>query len=339
MSAPVSHPFPAPVTKTRTVAASASGKLPDAKRFPGLAAVSTRVPEDSGSPSDHPTSSALPAALSNESTKILALAYRNASPEERTEIRNQIMLGNQRLLHTWVARLKPFNCPFDLALSEGQMELLDTIDHFDPDNGCGFGSYFIQIRLKKLMGRLRLRYQFPNLQLSDDLGLRLLRVRAHYFGAGEAREPSNEEIAAGMNLSAKKIAIVRPFLKPPVALDDDTAGDPGEVVGDSTIAAPDESCTEADEETARTDMLNLALASLKPKEREIMQAMFGLNGQEPLPEAELARRYNRTRQWVNLQKQNALDRMRAALKERQKKQAVISGNAQALHRMNKDLES
>ena len=338
MSAPVSHPFPAPVTKIRTVAASASGKLPDAKPFPAPVAVSTRVPEDSGSPSDHPASSALPAALSKESAEALQLAYRNASPEERPAIRNQIMLGNQRLLHKWVARLKPFNCPFDLALSEGQMALLKAIDGFDPDRGFCFSTYLIHT-LQMRMRKLRSQYQFPNLELSADLGLRLHRVRAQYFSADEAREPSNEEIAAGMNLSAKKIAIVRPFVKPPVVLDDDAAGAAGEAVGDSSIAAPDESCSEADEETARTDMLNLALASLKPNEREIMQAMFGLNGQEPLPEAELARRYNRTRQWVNLQKQNALDRMRAALKDQQKKQAALTSNAQALHRMAQELES
>jgi len=148
------------------------------------------------------------------------------------------------------------------------------------------------------------------LNVQDDRA-RLAR-QAHALHAALGHPPSPDELAAAAGLPRARVDALTAPLPAPVPLDL-TVGDAetmtvGDLLPDPTAPRPDDEA-EAQEVAAA---VRAALAALAPRERAILAARHGLDGQPPRTLQEIARALGLSRQAVHHAEARALARLRTA---------------------------
>ncbi len=220
--------------------------------------------------------------------------------------------ANQRLVVAFARRYDHRGLPFDDLVQEGALGLLRAIDLFDPDRGARFSTYaawWIKQALRRALA-LQVPLTHVPLNVQDDRA-RLAR-QAHALHAALGHPPSPDELAAAAGLPRARVDALTAPLPAPVPLDQ-TVGDAetmtvGDLLPDPTAPRPDDEA-EAQEVAAA---VRAALAALAPRERAILAARHGLDGQPPRTLQEIARALGLSRQAVHHAEARALARLRTA---------------------------
>jgi len=167
-------------------------------------------------------------------------------------------------------------------LQEGVVGLLRALERYDPDRGVpfwGYASWWVRQAMQQLIAELT----GPTV-LSDRALRHLARLKdAHRDAVRErGREPGRDELAVRSGLSLDQVddllAVDRPprSLEEPVAGDAGTIGTFGELVVDPLAEEEYERVLNAIESR---ELLGL-LSGLADRERAILRARYGLDGEE-----------------------------------------------------------
>jgi len=224
--------------------------------------------------------------------------------------RAAFVAANQRLVVAVARRYQHRGLPLDDLVQEGSVGLLRAIDLFDPARGYKFSTYAVWWIKQSL--RRALVQQVPLAHVPDNVQMERARLarQAHALHAALGHPPSPAELAAATGLPRARVdALVAP-LPTPVPLDqimgDGETTTLGDLLPDPAVDRPD---AEA-EAHALAAAVRTALAGLTPRDRAILAARHGLDGEPPRTLQEIGRSLGLTRQAVQQAEARALARLR-----------------------------
>lgn len=194
--------------------------------------------------------------------------------------REQLISSNLRLVVSIARQYRNCGIPFADLIQEGNVGLIKAVDSFNPSFGTRFSTYATNW-IRQKIGRA----------LSDNS--RDIRIPAHIAElqstlknssskvlASTGKEPTNEELAAMLNLDVEKVTDALNHEHKISSLDIPVGFDEETTVGD---LIPDEyqNVSSIVSKGIDNEIINSVVDTLSPKEKDIINRRFGLRGHAP----------------------------------------------------------
>jgi RNA polymerase primary sigma factor len=200
-------------------------------------------------------------------------------------------------------------------IEEGNVGLLRAVQGFDPHHGNRFSTYATHwikqairrallnsaqsVRIPAYMVETVARWKQTSAKLADELG----------------REPEPEEIAARMQLPARKLRIlkraVRALNAPVQSTNDDAGVTLSELLEDSRTPRPEAAFFDNQE----LDILHRLLDRISDREARVLRLRFGLDNQEPMTLRDIGEQIGLTRERVRQIEREALNKLHRFVSE------------------------
>ena len=202
-------------------------------------------------------------------------------------------------------------------VSEGNIGLMKAVERFDPAKGGKLSTYaawWIKQSIKRALAN-----QSKTIRLPVHLVDKIAKVKRLAMAMSEelGREPTDDELAEEVGISAAKLSQLRTVSIRPASLDapmnDDDGTEFGELVGDDTAVDPAENLSDKNLQEEVTDLLGV----LDARERKIINSRFGLDGGKARTLEEVGQKFGVTRERIRQLQNIALAKLRRALRKRE----------------------
>lgn len=202
-------------------------------------------------------------------------------------------------------------------VSEGNIGLMKAVERFDPAKGGKLSTYaawWIKQSIKRALAN-----QSKTIRLPVHLVDKIAKVKRLAMAMSEelGREPTDDELAEEVGISAAKLSQLRTVSIRPASLDapmnDDDGTEFGELVGDDTAVDPAENLADKNLQEELADLLGV----LDPRERKIINSRFGLDGGKSRTLEEVGQKFGVTRERIRQLQNIALAKLRRALRKRE----------------------
>jgi RNA polymerase primary sigma factor len=229
--------------------------------------------------------------------------------------RELMIRANLRLVVKIAHGYEDCGVPLLDLISEGNIGLMKAVERFDPSKGAKLSTYsafWIKQSIKHALAN-----QSKTIRLPAHVVDKLFRIRRASMELQSlmGREPSDEELAEEVGFSARKVARLRLASIPPVSLESPRAGGEdntaplGETIRDESSHNPYERL----EEKADAEMLRGLVATLLPRELEILRQRFGLDGGPERTLDEVGQKLGVTRERIRQIQNSALTKLRKSI--------------------------
>lgn len=242
-------------------------------------------------------------------------------PEEEIDLARRIRTGDEEALDLLVKANLRFvisvakdyqgqGLPLQDLISEGNLGLIKAAQRFDETRGFKFISYAVWWIRQSILQALAEQSRVVRLPLNrvgaiNKIG-RALESLEKTFG----REPSMAEVASKMEMSTYEVSDVIKTSARHLSLDEPFKEENGnsllDVIESDRYSPPDSTLMK---ESLQVE-IDKILATLKPREAEIIRLYFGLEGDRPLTLEEIGEHFRLTRERVRQIKEKALRRLR-----------------------------
>ena len=240
----------------------------------------------------------------------IALAQRIKQGDE--EALHKMTLANLRFVISVAKQYQHQGLHLADLINEGNVGLIKAAQRFDETKGFKFISYAVwwirQTILQSVVENARLvRLPLNKVNLQSKVS------KAHdIFMQRFEREPSAAELSDNLELNQKDIEnVVRVSLRH-LSVDAEMNsgnGEEGITLLDTLVSDGQSPENELIQESLQSEVLR-GMNSLHPREKEVLCAFFGLNGQTAISLEEIGFRYNLTRERVRQIRERALRRLR-----------------------------
>ena len=186
------------------------------------------------------------------------------------DAREQLILGNLRLVLSVVGRFNLKHDSADDLFQVGCVGLIKAIDHFNPDFEVRFSTYAVPM----IIGELR-RYQRDNNAVRISRGLRDLAYRAlqvkEEVSRKEGRDATLSEIAKRLEVSERAVGEAMEAIVEPISLYDSVYGE-----DEDKMYVIDKLSDESEESDSWIESIALkeALSKLVGRERDIIRLRY-----------------------------------------------------------------
>jgi RNA polymerase primary sigma factor len=242
--------------------------------------------------------------------------------EEGRIAREHLIRANTRLVISVARRYSGHGLPITDLIQEGNIGLMRAIRNFDYRRGFKFSTYatwWIRQAISRALADQSRTIRLPA-YISDQIG-RMRRTQTE-LQQRLGRAPTNDELAAAMEMPVSRIEQMIESNAQPVSLEAPVSEDQEAELGDllEDINAPNPE--EAVEDTMETEEMRRRLEELPAREREIIRLRFGLGDEEPLTLAEIGERLGITRERARQIEIQAIQRMRNPQSAQRKRRGV-----------------
>ena len=231
------------------------------------------------------------------------------------EARERMIKANLRLVVKIARDYEGLGLPLLDLVSEGNIGLMKAVERFDPAKGGKLSTYaawWIKQSIKRALAN-----QAKTIRLPVHLVDKISRMRRVSVNLHEelGREPTDEELADEMGMTASRVAQLRTAAIRPASLDapigDDESNNFSEIVQDENADTPYEQL----EEKTVTVMLQDMVRELDEREATILRYRFGLDGGVEKTLEEVGHRFGVTRERVRQIQNIALLKLRKRIEK------------------------
>ena len=243
----------------------------------------------------------------------IELAARIKKGDEQA--RDHMIRANLRLVVKIARQYEGLGLPLLDLINEGNLGLMKAVERFDPAKGgklSTYGSWWIKQNMRRALANQAKTIRLPIYVVDQIYHLSRVSMKlAELFG----REPSDDELAAEMDLSIARIAELRNAAMRPVSLDapmgDDDTSRLSDVVPDENVTMPDEQI----DGRSLTGILRELIKKLHPREATILSYRFGLDGGNEKTLEEVGVKFGVTRERIRQLQNGSLLKLRKMLKQ------------------------
>jgi RNA polymerase primary sigma factor len=233
---------------------------------------------------------------------------------EYQKARRELAEGNLRLVVSIAKRYRSRGLPFSDLIQEGNRGLMRAVDKYEHRLGYKFGTYatwWIRQGITRALADHARTIRVPCHQVGTLAAVE--RVRGE-LSIAQGREPTVEEIAAVLGVTAEETQSLRVVARHPVSLHEPLGGD-GERALEDFLDDPDATNPgqQVDQHLLRERIAEV-LRSLTPREREVIELRFGLRDGQPRTLEEVARAYGITRERIRQIEARGLLKLRQPLR-------------------------
>lgn len=234
------------------------------------------------------------------------------------EARAHMIKANLRLVVKIAQDYANYGMPVSDLISEGNIGLMKAVERFDPEKGGKLSTYaawWIKQSIKRALANQSKTIRLP-VHMVDKIAKmrRIAAMMTEVMG----REPTDEELAEEIGVPRRKLAMLRQASHRPTSLDapinDGEATEFGEIIQDEHAENPFEMLSDKNLHGELDDLLEV----LDERERRIIDERFGLDGKKALTLEEVGQEFGVTRERIRQLQNSALQKMRRALRKREK---------------------
>jgi len=239
--------------------------------------------------------------------------------------KEQMIRANLRLVVKIARDYANLGLPLMDLISEGNIGLVKAVERFDPSKGgklSTYGAWWIKQSIKRALAN-----QGKTIRLPVHLVDKIAKIRRVGTSLSDelGREATDEEIAEEIGMKASKVSRLKQAAIRPASLDapvgDEDSTEFGELVGDEAAVDPFENLSEKNLQLELGDLID----QLDEREKKIISARFGLDGDEPITLEEVGEKFGVTRERIRQLQNIALSKMRRALAKREKRSSSEPG--------------
>ncbi len=247
--------------------------------------------------------------------------FQPLKPEEEIDLARKIRKGDEESLDKLVKANLRFvisvakeyqgqGLPLSDLISEGNLGLIKAAQRFDETRGFKFISYAVWWIRQSILQALAEQSRVVRLPLNRVGAINKIGRALEQLEKAYGREPSIAEVASKMDMSDWEVADVVKTSARHLSLDEPFKEEDGnsllDVIKSDRYDPPDEGLMR---ESLQVE-IDKVLATLKPREAEIIKLYFGLEGDRPLTLEEIGEHFKLTRERVRQIKEKALRRLR-----------------------------
>ena len=229
--------------------------------------------------------------------------------------REQMIKANLRLVVKIARDYEGIGLPLLDLISEGNIGLMKAVERFDPKKGgklSTYGSWWIKQSIKRALAN-----QSKTIRLPVHLVDKISKMRRVSMKLQEelGREPTDEELADELDMTAARVRQMRMAAIRPASLDapigDDESNNFSDVVEDENATSPYGNL----EDKTVTGMLQDMVKHLDKREATILQYRFGLDGGPEKTLEEVGAKFGVTRERVRQIQNLALRKLRKMIEK------------------------